>query len=166
MVQDSCIDVTSFSNIAYCSNLRLISNMLSEHRHPVYTFRHPYPRFRSKRKRFKKNEIQKSKYFKYLNLNLKSTAHFEVQFAIDYLKLLFGQFFASFDCKQTTFGNLPTIELYDAPTSHIVRKQDRLKPVLWIDHDKGRLVPKTKSRGPINVTTLFPFIESLSSRTL
>ena len=36
------IYVTSFSSISYCSNLRLISNMLFEHRHPFYTFRHPF----------------------------------------------------------------------------------------------------------------------------
>ena len=34
--------VTSFSSISYCNNLRLISNMLFEHRHPFYTFRHPW----------------------------------------------------------------------------------------------------------------------------
>ena len=35
------INVTSFSSISYYSNLRLISNMLYEQRHLLYTFRHP-----------------------------------------------------------------------------------------------------------------------------
>ena len=34
------IHVTCLSSISYCSNLRLITNMLFEHRHPFYTFRH------------------------------------------------------------------------------------------------------------------------------